>query len=180
MCYERAGTSTGRRPGISRTSFTGLMYFSVRPVAWDGDWLFSFSPSYHGLCDNLWHWRGIFCRLKCTQNVHKPSLFSFLSSHITIFIIALLIWTRLWPRAQLQGSLWFPLTPQHVLGASGFRSLSQGKYGPRVMHGGAHLKYRCAMVCGLCERVTNSSNIGCMKHTDMGIRSERGKKCGIW
>lgn len=45
----------------------------------------------------LWHWRAVFCRLRHNQNMHH------LFPLQPLFVIALLIWTRLWPRHSSEG-----------------------------------------------------------------------------
>lgn len=55
------------------------------------------------------------------------------------------------------------LAPRHGLGAKGLRTLPQGKYALTVMDRGDTLKYGCTVVCGICGRVTHSSNIESMK-----------------
>lgn len=67
---------------------------------------------------------------------------------------------------------------QHELGATGFRNLAQRKYTVTVTARGADLKYRCTVVCGICGRVSLSSNKETMKLTDTGIRSGTHNKCG--
>lgn len=186
--HQRASTSTGQQPAINGTGFTGLgcslwlpwqlMYFTVRPVSWDGGWLFSFSPSYHELCGNLWHWRGIFCRLKCTQNVHNSSVFSFLCSQIQFLLSPYLSEQDCDPGHSCERLCDMSGTTAWS-GSRGFGSLPQGKYTLTMMDGGADLKYRCAMVCGIHGRIMHGSNTESMKLTDMGIRSGRENKCGI-